>query len=143
MEPSSPTTEASSPTTDPLASPSTATDPLTSTSTATDPSTSTSTATEVAPSTEPSNPFVHKCQLSLLQVRELGKEEFNYFFPLQKVKICVLGVVLLPIRVVFILLSLTVATIIARIGLLGLTEEQQATAPFTGWRLYIRYVSFL
>lgn len=123
MEPSSPTTEASSPTTDPLTSPSTATDPLTSTSTATDPSTSTSTATEVAPSTEPSNPFVHKCQLSLLQ----------------KVKICVLGVVLLPIRVVFILLSLTVATIIARIGLLGLTEEQQATAPFTGWRLYIRY----
>ena len=73
---------------------------------------------------------------------------------LQKLKICVLGAVLLPLRVIFILLSLSLATAIARftivhfqqsfnfsrIGLIGISDEELAAAPFTGWRLYIRHV---
>ena len=72
----------------------------------------------------------------------------------QKLKICVLGAVLLPLRVIFILLSLSLATAIARftivhvqqsfnfsrIGLIGISDEELAAAPFTGWRLYIRHV---
>jgi len=72
---------------------------------------------------DPSNPFVHKLHLGAVQ----------------KLKICVLGLFLLPLRIVFILISLTLATAIARIGLLGISDEQLAAAPFTGWRLYIRY----
>ena len=30
-----------------------------------------------------------------------------------------------------------------RIGLLGISDEQLAAAPFTGWRLYIRHVRLL
>jgi len=95
MEPSNPSQEPPSPTTSPATS----------------------------PTTEPSNPFVHKCHLSLLQ----------------KAKICVLGLVLLPVRLVFILVSLALATGLARLGLLGLSEEERQAGPFTGWRLYIRY----
>jgi len=74
-------------------------------------------------SIDPSNPFVHKLHLGAVQ----------------KLKICVLGLFLLPLRIVFILISLTLATAIARIGLLGISDEQLAAAPFTGWRLYIRH----
>ena len=52
-----------------------------------------------------------------------------------------LGLVLLPVRLVFILVSLALATGLARLGLLGLSEEERQAGPFTGWRLYIRYVS--
>jgi len=72
---------------------------------------------------DPSNPFVHKLHLG----------------PVQKLKICVLGLILLPLRIIFILISLSLATAIARIGLLGVSDEQLASAPFTGWRLYIRH----
>jgi len=74
-------------------------------------------------SSDPSNPFIHKLHLGALQ----------------KLKICVLGAVLLPLRVIFILLSLSLATAIARIGLIGISDEELAAAPFTGWRLYIRH----
>jgi len=73
--------------------------------------------------TDPSNPFVHKLNISNLQ----------------KVKMCVLGVLLLPIRVIVILVCLTLSTSLAKLGLSGLTPEDVAAAPFTGWRLTIRY----
>jgi len=72
---------------------------------------------------DPSNPFVHKVHFSLLQ----------------KLKLCLLGVLLLPIRLLFIVLCLSVASGLALIGLHGLTTEQLNARPFTGWRLYIRY----
>jgi len=72
---------------------------------------------------DPSNPFVHKLHLGAVQ----------------KLKICVLGLFLLPLRIVIILISLTLATAIARIGLVGISDEQLAATPFTGWRLYIRH----
>jgi hypothetical protein len=49
--------------------------------------------------------------------------------------------VLLPIRLLFILASLSLATAIARLGLWGLTEQQLEAQPFTGWRLYGRKVT--
>lgn len=72
---------------------------------------------------DPSNPFVHKLHFSFLQ----------------KVKLAVLGILLLPLRIIVILVSLSLASGLACLGLRGLTEEQVNARPFTGWRLYTRY----
>jgi len=74
-------------------------------------------------SIDPSNPFVHKLHFSLLQ----------------KVKMAVLGLVLLPFRIAVILIFLSVAAGLAFLGLRGLKEEHLNAVPFTGWRLYTRY----
>jgi hypothetical protein len=49
--------------------------------------------------------------------------------------------VLLPLRLLFILLCLSLSATIAHLGLWGLTEQQLAGQPFTGWRLYGRKVT--
>jgi len=72
---------------------------------------------------DPSNPFVHKIHLS----------------PLQKVKICFLGVILVPLRLLLALVGLLVCTSLAWVGLLGLEEGELDNKPFTGWRLKIRH----
>jgi len=69
--------------------------------------------------TDPKNPFVHILSLSYLQI----------------IKVCVLGVTLLPLRLLIALLSLTLATGIAVVGLHGLEKGDIDKSPFTGWRL--------
>lgn len=73
---------------------------------------------------ECSNPFVHKLELPLIQ----------------KVKIVLLGLTLLPIRLLFALICLTLTAILANVGLYGLSMEEIDSEPFTGWRLFLRKV---
>jgi len=72
--------------------------------------------------TDPKNPFVHVCPLSSLQI----------------IKVCVLGVTLLPLRLLIALVSLTLATALAAVGLKGLEEGDIDRRPFVGWRLAAR-----
>jgi 1-acyl-sn-glycerol-3-phosphate acyltransferase len=73
---------------------------------------------------ECSNPFVHTLDLPLIQ----------------KVKILLFGVTLLPIRLCFALICLTLTSLLAYIGLYGLSIEDINRTSFTGWRLYCRKV---
>jgi len=72
--------------------------------------------------TDPKNPFVHVLSLSYLQI----------------IKVCVLGVTLLPLRLLIALISLTLATGLAVVGLKGLEKGDIDKSPFVGWRLAIR-----
>jgi len=72
--------------------------------------------------TDPKNPFVHVLSLSYLQI----------------IKVCVLGVTLLPLRLLIALISLTLATGIAVVGLKGLEKGDIDKSPFVGWRLAAR-----
>eukprot|EP00092_Neocalanus_flemingeri_P064440 GFUD01078195.1.p1 GENE.GFUD01078195.1~~GFUD01078195.1.p1 ORF type:complete len:546 (+),score=154.47 GFUD01078195.1:110-1747(+) len=73
---------------------------------------------------DPKNPFVHSLTLSSIQL----------------VKVCVLSVTLLPIRLLIALICLTLATILAVVGLKGLEKGDIDKRPFTGWRLAVRNV---
>eukprot|EP00092_Neocalanus_flemingeri_P096284 GFUD01122559.1.p1 GENE.GFUD01122559.1~~GFUD01122559.1.p1 ORF type:complete len:549 (-),score=146.92 GFUD01122559.1:1042-2688(-) len=73
---------------------------------------------------DPKNPFVHSLTLSSIQL----------------VKVCVLSVILLPIRLLIALICLTLATILAVVGLKGLEKGDIDKRPFTGWRLAVRNV---
>jgi len=72
----------------------------------------------------PSNPFVHHIDLSLTQ----------------KLKIGILGLTLLPLRLLVALICLTLTTTLAYIGLYNLTLEEREIKPFTHWRLFLRKV---
>jgi len=72
--------------------------------------------------TDPKNPFVHVLSLSYLQI----------------IKVCVLGVTLLPLRLLIALISLTLATGLAVLGLKGLEKGDIDKSPFVGWRLAAR-----
>jgi len=72
--------------------------------------------------TDPKNPFVHALSLSTLQI----------------IKVCVLGVTLLPLRLLIALVSLTLATGLAVVGLKGLEKGDIDRLPFVGWRLAAR-----
>jgi len=73
--------------------------------------------------TDPKNPFVHVLSLSYIQVA----------------KICVLGITLLPLRLIIALVCLTLATGLAALGLKGLEKGDIDKRPFVGWRLATRY----
>jgi len=73
---------------------------------------------------ECSNPFVHKLELPLIQ----------------KVKIFFLSFTLLPIRLMVALICLTFTSLLAYVGLYGLTMEDIDRQPFTGWRLFFRKI---
>lgn len=70
------------------------------------------------------NPFVHKMSLSNLQIA----------------KMCVLGVVLLPIRLLVAFVCIVSAGSLAMIALAGLDQTEVDRAPFTGWRLLFRNI---
>jgi len=72
--------------------------------------------------TDPKNPFVYVLSLSYLQI----------------IKVCVLGVTLLPLRLLIALISLTLATGLAVLGLKGLEKGDIDKSPFVGWRLAAR-----
>lgn len=72
--------------------------------------------------TDPKNPFVHVLNFS----------------PIQVAKICLLGVTLLPLRLLIALICLTLATGLAFVGLKGLEKGDIDKSPFVGWRLAIR-----
>jgi len=71
---------------------------------------------------DPKNPFVHVLSLSYIQI----------------VKVCVLGVTLLPLRLLIALICLTLSTILAVVGLKGLEKGDIDKRPFIGWRLAFR-----
>lgn len=73
---------------------------------------------------ESSNPFVHKLELPFIQ----------------KVKIVLLGLTLLPIRLCFALICLTLTSLLACTSLYGMSMEDIDGTPFTGWRLYSRKI---
>lgn len=74
--------------------------------------------------TDQTNPFVHKISLSNIQV----------------LKMCVLGLVLLPLRLLAAFLCITSAGIFAYLGLAGLKPGEIDEKPFTGWRLLVRVI---
>lgn len=57
---------------------------------------------------------------------------------MQIVKLCVFGVVLLPLRLLVAFICITLAGCLAMIGLAGLKPGDIDQAPFTGWRLLVR-----
>jgi len=71
---------------------------------------------------DPKNPFVHVLSLSYIQI----------------FKICVLGVTLLPLRLLICLICLTLSTSLAVVGLKGLEKGDIDKRPFVGWRLAFR-----
>jgi len=71
---------------------------------------------------DPKNPFVHILSFNYLQIG----------------KICLLGVTLLPLRLLIALICLTLSTSLAVVGLRGLEKGDIDKKPFTGWRLAIR-----
>jgi len=74
---------------------------------------------------DPNNPFVHKLgDLSNLQI----------------LKMCVLGLTLLPIRLLIAFVCIVSAGSLAMMGLAGLSQEEVDRAPFTGWRLLFRNI---
>jgi len=72
--------------------------------------------------TDQKNPFVHKICLSNLQI----------------LKLCVFGVVLLPIRLLIAFVCILTCGCLAYLGLAGLEPGEIDKTPFTGWRLFIR-----
>lgn len=74
--------------------------------------------------TTQTNPFVHKITLSNIQV----------------MKMCVLGLVLLPLRLLAAFLCITSAGLFAYIGLAGLKPGEIDQRPFTGWRRLVRVI---
>jgi len=72
----------------------------------------------------PENPFIHILNPS----------------PLQNIKMAVLGLTLLPLRLLIALICLILTTFIAYLGLWGMDNKAVDAKPFTGWRLYLRYV---
>ena len=51
---------------------------------------------------------------------------------------CVLGVLLLPLRLLIAFICIVSAGSLAMLGLAGLSQEEVDRAPFTGWRLLFR-----
>ncbi|XP_050541924.1 lysophosphatidylcholine acyltransferase isoform X2 [Daktulosphaira vitifoliae] len=70
------------------------------------------------------NPFVHHLELTSTY---------------DKLKTAFFTIVVLPIRIVIILSLLTLAWILATIGLMGLSQEELSAKPITGWRRYFRH----
>ena len=56
----------------------------------------------------------------------------------QIAKMCVLGLVLLPLRLLIAFICIVSAGSLAMLGLAGLSQEEVDRAPFTGWRLMFR-----
>lgn len=74
---------------------------------------------------DPNNPFVHKIgNLSNLQI----------------LKMTVLGLTLLPIRLLIAFVCIVSAGSLAMLGLAGLSQEEVDRTPFTGWRLLFRNI---
>ncbi|XP_021937253.1 lysophosphatidylcholine acyltransferase isoform X2 [Zootermopsis nevadensis] len=65
------------------------------------------------------NPFVHRLELSTTY---------------DKIKTAIFTVIVLPFRVLAIFMLLTMAWILACVGLVGLSEKELRQRPITGWR---------
>jgi len=68
------------------------------------------------------NPFVHNLSLSTVEI----------------IKVCLLGVVLLPIRLLIAFICIVTCGCLAMVGLAGLKPEDIDKAAFTGWRKFTR-----
>jgi len=73
---------------------------------------------------DPKNPFVHVLSLSYIQI----------------IKVCLLGIILMPLRLLISFFCLTLSTSLAVVGLKGLEKGEIDKRPFVGWRLAIRNV---
>ncbi|XP_071542032.1 lysophosphatidylcholine acyltransferase 2 isoform X2 [Panulirus ornatus] len=70
------------------------------------------------------NPFVHRLELNTAY---------------DKFKLAFMSVLVVPVRVLGIIICLIVAYILASAGLFGLSREDLAARPMTGWRRKIRW----
>ncbi|XP_069992250.1 lysophosphatidylcholine acyltransferase 2 isoform X2 [Penaeus vannamei] len=70
------------------------------------------------------NPFVHRLELNTAY---------------DKFKLVLMSIFVVPVRVVGIMITLLVAYILASAGLWGLSRDQLAARPLSGWRRQIRW----
>jgi len=73
---------------------------------------------------DPKNPFVHHLHIP----------------PLQKLKMTILGLTIMPLRLMVAFVCLTFTAVLANISLLNLSPQQIDEKPLTGWRLQCRKI---